>query len=177
MGSLRVPADALWGAQTQRAVENFPVSGLRMPRAFIRALGLIKATAAQVNASLKQMDRRRAGAIVKAALEVAAARHDEQFPIDVFKTGSGTSSNMNANEVIATLASRAAGVNVHPNDHVNCGQSSNDVIPTAIHVSAYAAIAEDLEPALRKLFAEPDVATIHVRALLTQCFTYEVERA
>src|SRR5918912_299966 len=115
MGEMSVPEDALYGAQTQRAVENFPVSGLRMPRAFIRALGLIKATAAQVNAQLGQLDRRRAAAIAAAALEVARGDHDAQFPIDVFQTGSGTSSNMNANEVIATLASRASGAKVHPN--------------------------------------------------------------
>jgi fumarate hydratase class II len=151
MGELQVPADALWGAQTQRAVQNFPVSGLRMPRAFIRALGLIKATAAEVNAQLGQIDRRRSKAISAAALEVAAGDHDTQFPIDVFQTGSGTSSNMNANEVIATLASRAAGMKIHPNDHVNCGQSSNDVIPTAIHVSAALALHEQLLPSLAKL--------------------------
>jgi fumarate hydratase class II len=148
MGELRVPADALWGAQTQRAVQNFPVSGLRMPRAFIGALGLIKATAAEVNAQLGQLDRRRAKAIAAAASEVARGDHDEQFPIDVFQTGSGTSSNMNANEVIATLAGRASGAKVHPNDHVNCGQSSNDVIPTAIHVSAALELHERLLPAL-----------------------------
>ncbi|HZP11387.1 MAG TPA: class II fumarate hydratase [Nevskiaceae bacterium] len=151
MGELRVRADALWGAQTQRAVQNFPVSGLRMPRAFIRALGLIKATAAEVNATLGQIDKRRAKAIAAAALEVARGDHDDQFPIDVFQTGSGTSSNMNANEVIATLASRASGAKVHPNDHVNCGQSSNDVVPTAIHVSAALELHERLLPALAHL--------------------------
>jgi fumarate hydratase class II len=151
MGFLHVPADALWGAQTQRALENFPVSGMRMPRGFLQALGLIKATAAEVNAGLAQLDRRRAKAIVAASLEVAEGVHDAQFPIDIFQTGSGTSSNMNANEVIATLASRASGVQVHANDHVNCGQSSNDVIPTAIHVSAALAIHERLLPALEHL--------------------------
>ena len=151
MGELRVPADALWGAQTQRAVQNFPVSGLRMPRAFIRALGLIKAAAAEVNAALGQIDKRRARAIAAAAVDVARGDHDDQFPIDVFQTGSGTSSNMNANEVIATLASRASGAKVHPNDHVNCGQSSNDVIPTAIHVSAALELHERLLPALAHL--------------------------
>ena len=151
MGALRVPADALWGAQTQRAVENFPISGLRMPRGFIRALGLIKATAAEVNAALRQLDSQRARAIVAAALEVADGRHDREFPIDVFQTGSGTSSNMNANEVIAHLASRKLRAKVHPNDHVNCGQSSNDVIPTAIHVAAALAVHEELLPALEHL--------------------------
>ncbi len=151
MGTLFVPADALWGAQTQRAVDNFPVSGLPMPREFIRALGLIKATAAEVNASLKTVERNIAQDIVAAALEVAAGKHDRQFPIDVFQTGSGTSSNMNANEVIANLASRKAGAKIHPNDHVNYGQSSNDVIPTAIHVAAALGVHEKLLPALEHL--------------------------
>jgi len=151
MGELQVPADALWGAQTQRAVNNFPVSGLRMPRGFIRALGLIKAVAAEVNAELELLDPALAQAISVAAQEVAEGRHDEQFPIDVFQTGSGTSSNMNANEVIAHLASKAAGVSVHPNDHVNLGQSSNDSIPTAIHIAASLALREALLPALKHL--------------------------
>jgi fumarate hydratase class II len=151
MGELQVPADARWGAQTQRAVNNFPVSGLKMPRGFICALGLIKATAAEVNASLKQLDTRRARAIAQAALEVAAGEHDGQFPIDVFQTGSGTSSNMNANEVIAHLAASKLGSAVHPNDHVNCGQSSNDVIPTAIHVAAALGVHQQLLPALEHL--------------------------
>ena len=136
LGELQVPADALWGAQTQRAIENFQISGLRMPREFIRALGLIKWAAATTNLDLDGLDAKRAAAIQKAALEVAEGRHDAHFPIDVFQTGSGTSTNMNANEVIAHLASRYAGVAVHPNDHVNMSQSSNDVIPTAIHLSA-----------------------------------------
>jgi fumarate hydratase, class II len=151
MGELRVPEQALWGAQTQRAVDNFPVSGLHMPRGFIRALGLIKATAAEVNAELGLLDEAIAQAIVAAALEVAGGKHDAQFPIDVFQTGSGTSSNMNANEVIAHLASKAARAKVHPNDHVNLGQSSNDTIPTAIHVSASLAVREQLLPALKHL--------------------------
>ena len=151
LGPMQVPAQALWGAQTQRAVENFPVSGLRMPRAFIRALGLIKATAAETNAALGLLDAARAEAIAAAASEVAEGAHDEQFPVDVFQTGSGTSSNMNANEVIAHLASRAAGLPVHPNDHVNYGQSSNDVIPTALHVSAALLVQEQLKPALAHL--------------------------
>lgn len=153
MGELKVPATALWGAQTQRAVENFPVSGLRMPRGFIRALGLIKASAAEVNAALGLMEPTVADAIAQAALAVAEGRHDEHFPIDVFQTGSGTSTNMNANEVIAHLASTALGRVVHPNDQVNMGQSSNDTIPTAIHVSAALALQEHLLPALRHLAA------------------------
>src|SRR5271170_6447380 len=134
MGALEVPASALWGAQTQRAIRNFPPSGLKMPRAFIRALGLIKHAAAGANAEFGDLPPALAAAIQAAALEVAAGRHDDQFPVDVFQTGSGTSSNMNANEVIATLAARSSGLPVHANDHVNMGQSSNDVVPTAIHV-------------------------------------------
>ncbi|QSX77420.1 class II fumarate hydratase [Agrilutibacter solisilvae] len=154
MGELRVPADALWGAQTQRAVQNFPVSGVPMPREFIRALGLVKAAAAQVNGGLGLLGKGDAALIRAAALEVAQGFHDAQFPIDVFQTGSGTSSNMNANEVIATLASRAGSGKrktaraIHANDHVNLGQSSNDVIPSAIRVSAQLACVETLLPAL-----------------------------
>ncbi len=152
MGELRVPADALWGAQTQRALQNFQISGLRMPRAFIRALGLIKWAAAGANLELGELDKVRAFAIQKASLEVARGDHDGQFPVDVFQTGSGTSSNMNANEVIAHLAAQYAdGTAVHPNDHVNRSQSSNDVIPTAIHLSAALELAEQLIPALKSL--------------------------
>ena len=151
MGDLQVPADALWGAQTQRAVQNFPVSGRPMRRGFIRALGLVKAAAAEVNAGLGLLPKQRAAAIRAAALAVAQGTHDAEFPIDVFQTGSGTSSNMNANEVIATLASHDGKGKVHPNDHVNLGQSSNDVIPTAIRVSAQLAVVEDLLPALKHL--------------------------
>jgi fumarate hydratase, class II len=153
MGALEVPTAALWGAQTQRAIQNFPPSGLVMPRAFLRALGLIKHAAAGANAELGDLDAELAGAIQAAALDVAEGRYDEQFPVDVFQTGSGTSSNMNANEVIATLATRAAGRPVHPNDHVNMGQSSNDVVPTAIHVSAALLLTEHLLPALAWLSA------------------------
>src|SRR6188474_476225 len=159
MGELKVPADALWGAQTQRAVQNFPISGLTMPRGFIRALGLVKWAAAGANLELNELDRVRAFAIQKAALEVAEGRHDAHFPVDVFQTGSGTSSNMNANEVIANRASQLAGKPVgsrepvHPNDHVNMGQSSNDVFPTALHVAAARAIHEDLGPAVAQLHA------------------------
>ena len=152
MGELSVPAAALWGAQTQRAIQNFPISGLRMPRGFIRALGLVKWAAAGANLELGDLDRVRAFAIQRAALEVAEGRHDTQFPVDVFQTGSGTSSNMNANEVIARLATQyAGGAVVHPNDHVNRSQSSNDVIPTAIHLSAALAVSEQLVPALKEL--------------------------
>ena len=152
MGELRVPVAALWGAQTQRAVQNFPISGLALPRGFIRALGLVKWAAAGANLELGELDRVRAFAIQKAALEVAEGRHDAHFPVDVFQTGSGTSSNMNANEVIARLASRYAdGIAVHANDHVNRSQSSNDVFPTALHLSAALAIAEQLLPALKEL--------------------------
>jgi fumarate hydratase class II len=151
MGALDVPASALWGAQTQRAIQNFPPSGLRMPRAFIRALGLIKHAAAGANAELGDLPRDLSEAIQAAALDVAAGRYDDQFPLDVFQTGSGTSSNMNANEVIATLASRSRSRPVHPNDHVNMGQSSNDVVPTAIHVAAALLLHEHLLPALERL--------------------------
>jgi fumarate hydratase class II len=150
MGELKVPAKALYGAQTQRAVDNFPVSGLTMPRELIRALGLIKSAAAEANVKLGHLDKASAKAIRAAAEQVAAGGVDEHFPIDVFQTGSGTSSNMNANEVIAHLA-EAAGTTVHPNDHVNAGQSSNDVIPTAILVSATLATTEKLLPALKHL--------------------------
>lgn len=150
MGELQVPADALYGAQTQRAIDNFPISGLHMPRAFIRALGLIKAAAADANLSLGYLKKGQAAAIRKAALAVAEGQYDAQFPIDIFQTGSGTSTNMNANEVIAHLAARS-GSKVHPNDHVNYGQSSNDVIPTTIHVSAVLSCSEDLLPALKHL--------------------------
>jgi len=151
LGEIKVPANALYGAQTQRAVQNFPVSGIRFPRDFIRSLGLIKAVAAEVNAGLGLLDAQLAHAIHLAALEVADGAWDDQFPLDVFQTGSGTSTNMNANEVIATLASKTHGAPVHPNNHVNMGQSSNDVIPAAIHVSAYLQLAELLLPALHHL--------------------------
>jgi fumarate hydratase class II len=153
LGELQVPSDALWGAQTQRAVDNFPISGLRMPRDFIRALGLIKWAAATANLELGGLEAKQAAAIQKASLEVIEGRHDKQFPVDVFQTGSGTSSNMNANEVIARLASQFAGIPIHPNDHVNMSQSSNDVVPTAIHVSALLAVEQHLLPALAYLSA------------------------
>ncbi len=151
MGELKVPEDALWGAQTQRAVDNFPISGLAMPRGFIRALGLVKWAAAGANAELGLLGTKKAVAIQKAAKSVAGGDHDAQFPIDVFQTGSGTSSNMNANEVIAHLASADLGAAVHPNDDVNMCQSSNDVIPTSVHISAALAIHESLLPSLEHL--------------------------
>ena len=153
MGELSVPEEALWGAQTQRAVDNFPISGLRMPRRFIAALGLVKWAAAGANAELGLILGNQAKAMQEAALAVAAGEHDDQFPIDVFQTGSGTSSNMNANEVIATLASASLGAEIHPNDHVNMSQSSNDVIPTCVHVSAAVAVHGELLPALEHLSA------------------------
>jgi fumarate hydratase class II len=153
MGELKVPRDALWGAQTQRAVQNFPISGRPLPRAFIRAVALIKAAAARANASLGLLDRAVADVIVAASDDVAAGRYDAQFPVDVFQTGSGTSTNMNANEVIARLAGERLGRPVHANDEVNMGQSSNDVIPTAIHVSAALLWREALLPSLQHLSA------------------------
>ncbi|MFJ9444248.1 class II fumarate hydratase [Kitasatospora sp. NPDC101235] len=151
MGEVRVPADAKWQAQTQRAVENFPVSGQRLEPAHIAALARIKAAAARVNARLGVLDDETAEAIAAAAGEVAEGRWDDQFPVDVFQTGSGTSSNMNTNEVIATLASERLGRPVHPNDHVNASQSSNDVFPSSIHIAATAAVTHDLVPALEHL--------------------------
>ena len=151
MGELQVPQNALYGAQTQRAVNNFPISGLTMPKRFIAALGVIKKTAAIVNLELGELDVSIAKAIIDAADEVSKNKHDEQFPIDVFQTGSGTSSNMNANEVIATLASRIAGEEISANDHVNRAQSSNDTIPTAIHLSTAIALKGSLLPALEHL--------------------------
>ncbi|WP_282697001.1 class II fumarate hydratase [Streptomyces sp. CC208A] len=153
MGEVRVPAHAKWRAQTQRAVENFPVSGQRLERAHIEALARIKAAAATVNAGLGVIDRDRAEAIAAAAEEVAEGRWDEHFPVDVFQTGSGTSSNMNTNEVLATLAGERLPADraVHPNDHVNASQSSNDVFPSSIHIAATAAVTRDLIPALDHL--------------------------
>ncbi|MFT4089034.1 MAG: class II fumarate hydratase [Gordonia sp. (in: high G+C Gram-positive bacteria)] len=147
MGEVKVPVDALWRAQTQRAVENFPISFRPLERTQIRAMGLLKAACAQVNKDLGLLDAAKADAIIAAATEIADGKHDDQFPIDVFQTGSGTSSNMNANEVIASIA-KAAGVDVHPNDDVNMSQSSNDTFPTATHVAATEAVVTDLIPAL-----------------------------
>lgn len=161
MGEVRVPKDALYGAQTQRAVDNFPVSDLRFGRRFIRAIGTVKYAAAEANEELGLLDADKADAIRQAAREVAEGEHDDEFPVDIFQTGSGTSTNMNANEVIANRASEIVGAEkgskaVHPNDHVNMGQSSNDVIPTSIHVAALTAVEEDLLPALRNLAGSLD---------------------
>jgi fumarate hydratase class II len=153
MGEVRVPKDAKWRAQTQRAVENFPISGQHIERAHIEALARIKAAAAKVNASLGVLPEDMAKAIAAAAEEVAAGQWDDHFPIDVFQTGSGTSSNMNTNEVIATLATDKLGAAVHPNDHVNASQSSNDVFPSSIHIAATSAVVNDLIPALEHLAA------------------------
>jgi fumarate hydratase, class II len=151
MGEVRVPADALFRAQTQRAVENFPISGIPIDPALIAALGLIKRAAARTNAELGVVTAEKAAAIEKAAGAVAAGEHNTHFPLDVFQTGSGTSSNMNANEVIASLASELLGESVHPNDHVNASQSSNDVFPSAIHIAATQGLVTALIPALRHL--------------------------
>ncbi|MCC7205064.1 MAG: class II fumarate hydratase [Phycisphaeraceae bacterium] len=153
MGEMRVPVDALWGASTQRAVENFPVSGRAIPQEVIHALGLLKAACAGVNLELGKLSRELAEPIIAAAMEVAEGRHDGHFPVDVYQTGSGTSSNMNANEVIANLVNRknVPGVKIHPNDHVNMGQSSNDTFPTAMHVAAARMIKDGLIPALRRV--------------------------
>lgn len=153
MGEVHVPAEAKWRAQTQRAVENFPVSGQRLERAHIEALARIKGAAATVNARLGVLDEEVARAVASAAEEVAGGRWDAEFPVDVFQTGSGTSSNMNMNEVLATLATERLGRPVHPNDHVNASQSSNDVFPSSIHIAATAAVTRDLIPALEHLAA------------------------
>ncbi len=150
MGEVKVPVDALWRAQTQRAVDNFPISGRGLEAAQIRALGLLKAACAQVNKDTGKLDAEKADAIIAAAKEIGDNKHDDAFPIDVFQTGSGTSSNMNTNEVIASLAHNA-GVEIHPNDHVNMGQSSNDTFPTATHVAATDAAVNDLIPGLKVL--------------------------
>lgn len=154
LGEVQVPDDALYGAQTQRALANIVISGISMPERFIRSLGLIKAAAAQANSDLGELDAEIAQAISQAALQIAEGEHLSHFPLEIFQTGSGTSTNMNANEVIASLASKHLDQPVHANDHVNCGQSSNDVIPTAIHVSSSLAISQQLLPALQSLQSE-----------------------
>lgn len=156
LGEMQVPSDAYWGAQTQRALQNFPISGITFGRRFVRALGVVKKAAAQANKDLGMIEEDEADVIVEAADEVIVGEHDDQFPVDVFQTGSGTSSNMNANEVIANRAAEIYGSEVgsreiHPNDHVNFGQSSNDVIPTAMHVASLEAVEKDLIPALDTL--------------------------
>ena len=155
MGEVKVPKDALWRAQTQRAVENFPISGRGLESAQIRAMGLLKAACARVNLDRGLLDEEKANAIIAAAKEIAEGKHDDEFPIDVFQTGSGTSSNMNTNEVIASIAGQN-GVEVHPNDHVNMGQSSNDTFPTATHVAATEAAVKELIPGLKELHASLD---------------------
>jgi len=159
LGEMDVPVDAYWGAQTQRAVENFPISGISFGRRFVRALGIVKKAAAEANLELGFLEAEKADAIVEAADEVIAGEHDDQFPVDVFQTGSGTSSNMNANEVIANRATEIYGAElgtreIHPNDHVNYGQSSNDVIPTAMHVASLEAVEKDVIPGLEVLASE-----------------------
>jgi fumarate hydratase class II len=159
LGEMEVPADAYWGAQTQRAVENFPISDRRFGRRFVRAIGIVKKAAAQANRDLEMIPEDKADCIVEAADEVIAGEHDDQFPVDVFQTGSGTSTNMNANEVIANRATEIYGGElgtreIHPNDHVNFGQSSNDVIPTAMHVAALEAVERDVIPGLETLQEE-----------------------
>jgi fumarate hydratase, class II len=165
MGEMQVPDWALWGASTQRAVENFPVSGRGVPAPVVHAFGLLKAACAQANLDLGKLDAKRAAAIIDASLEVADGRHDQHFVVDVYQTGSGTSSNMNANEVIANLANQKLGLGsgakaadgaVHPNDHVNMGQSSNDTFPTAMHIAAAVMLKNDLGPALDRLLADLD---------------------
>ncbi len=151
MGEVRVPASALWAAQTQRAVENFPISGTRVEPAVVRALARVKAAAARVNADLGVLPADVAEAVAASAEEVAGGAHADAFPVDVFQTGSGTSTNMNVNEVLAALATRRLGRPVHPNDEVNASQSSNDTVPTAVHLAAATAVVEDLVPALRVL--------------------------
>ncbi len=163
MGELQVPAEALYGAQTQRAVDNFPISGLTMPNAFIRALALVKYGCAEANLKLGLIDQKKAHAIQAVAEKIIAGNYLQHFPIDVFQTGSGTSTNMNANEVIANLASSECGESIHPNDHVNMSQSSNDVIPTTIHVSASLEISRKLIPALLHL-----INTLEIRAVELQ---------
>jgi len=165
MGEVQVPADAYYGASTQRAVDNFPISDLRFGKRFIWALGLIKGSAAEMNKSMGNVDAEKADAIIAAAREIMDGRYDDQFVVDIFQTGSGTSTNMNANEVLANRATEILGGElgsklVHPNDHVNSGQSSNDVIPTAMHVAAVAAIEEDLIPALTNLSASLDAKAV-----------------
>ncbi len=167
MGDIEVPVNAMYGAQTQRAVNNFPISGITMPRAIIRSIGLLKAACAAANSQLGVLDKDISQAIAKTALEVANGKHDDEFPIDIFQTGSGTSTNMNANEVIASLASVVMKQPVHPNDHVNQGQSSNDVIPTSIHIAATLQLAEELLPALQHLSSVIDQRAEELKDVVT----------
>ncbi|MCW9023850.1 MAG: class II fumarate hydratase [Gammaproteobacteria bacterium] len=166
MGELQVPANAFYGAQTQRAVNNFPISGLPMPAAFIRALALVKYACATANHELGLLDSAIAATIQTSALEIADGQHLEHFPVDVFQTGSGTSTNMNMNEVIAHLASKNSGITVHPNDHVNMSQSSNDVIPTTIHVSACLELNHKLQPALQHLANTIEIRSVELQSVV-----------
>ncbi|HFD11367.1 MAG TPA: class II fumarate hydratase [Crenotrichaceae bacterium] len=166
MGELGVAADALYGAQTQRAINNFPVSGIALPSEFIKAVALIKKIASQVNLQLGLLDAARAAGIEQAASEIISGQHADQFPVDVFQTGSGTSTNMNVNEVIATLAQRSSGLDVSANDHVNMGQSSNDVIPTAIHLSAALQAHNHLIPALKTLLETLEKKAIELKTMV-----------
>jgi fumarate hydratase class II len=166
MGELRVPATALWGAQTQRAVNNFPISGLTMHAAFVRALGLVKWAAAHTNRELGLLPEDVANVVEASALQVANGAHADQFPVDVFQTGSGTSSNMNANEVIAKLATQALGGPVHANDHVNMSQSSNDAVPSAIHISASLELSEKLLPAIEHLIGAIDAKAAELAGIV-----------
>jgi fumarate hydratase, class II len=177
MGEVAVPADALWGAQTQRAVQNFQISGEHLPRALIGALASIKGAAAVVNGELGVLPAEVAAAIHDAAAEVARGRYDDQFPVDVFQTGSGTSSNMNANEVIATLAGRALGRTVHPNDHVNASQSSNDVFPSAMHLAAARLITRSLLPALDHLASALEEKAFEFTAVVKSGRTHLMDAA
>ena len=170
LGEVYVPKKALYGAQTQRAVENFPISGIKMDfhftNSFVDSLGLIKDAAARANKKLSLLGSKKANAISKASKEVWQSKRNEEFPLDVFQTGSGTSSNMNANEVIANLASKYSGIQIDPNDDVNMSQSSNDVIPTAIKVSAYKDLTEKLYPALDKLILEIEKKEISLKGII-----------
>ncbi len=167
MGDVRVPAAALWGAQTQRAIENFPISGKRLAPSHIVALAQIKRAAAIANRELGVLSEAQSAAIVAAAEEVIAGRHDAEFPVDVFQTGSGTSSNMNMNEVIARIAARASGLPIHPNDHVNASQSSNDVFPSSIHIAAYQAVQDVLMPGLKRLADALEAKATELRGVVT----------
>ncbi|WP_455952211.1 class II fumarate hydratase [Arcanobacterium haemolyticum] len=166
MGEVRVPVDALYRAQTQRAVENFPISGKTLTPAHVHALAEIKRAAALANLELGTLDAERSAAIVAAADEVIAGKHDDQYPIDVFQTGSGTSSNMNTNEVLSTIATKASGIEVHPNDHVNCSQSSNDVFPSSIHIAAVHAINTRLLPKLDVLATSLEAKAVEFKHIV-----------
>ena len=170
LGEVYVPKNALYGAQTQRAIENFPISGIKMDfpftNSFVDSLGLIKDAAARANKKLNLLGAKKANAISRASKEVWQSKRNEEFPLDVFQTGSGTSSNMNANEVIANLASKFSGIQIDPNDDVNMSQSSNDVIPTAIKVSAYKDLTEKLYPALDKLISEIEKKETSLRGII-----------